>query len=190
MDKKTWDEKVKDIRPASIVLVWGDSWLSKIIKWYQKLETGESDTPSHAEIYWGSGEHMTVSAEWNGVRKMNFNRYFGKKVKLEVYHYIDLKVSDMQMMKNYSLGTVGRVYDYKGLISFLSNLKIIYKILRKKITPTDYADFCSENVADTFSTVGIKVSKKKFTWETHPADIWIYIRDSKRWKKSFDYNNL
>ena len=190
MNRIEWDEKVKEIRPGSIVLVWGDSWLSKIIKWYQKWETGEDNTPSHVEMYWGGGDRMTVSAEWNGVRKMSLDRYFGTKHKLEVYHYKNLKVEEFQIMRAYNLGTVGRMYDYKGLLSFLSNIKVIYNLFKKKITPDDYMDFCSENCAAAYEQVEIKVAKKDKSGEINPANIWQYIRDAVKWEKSYEYNNL
>ena len=170
---KTWDERVKNVSSGSVVFKWGYSLLSRIIRAYQGWETGEKDTPTHAEIYLGNEKQETISAEILGVRKKSLNRF--KKNRIEIYSYNDLTVEQLQKLKSYAYGTVGRLYDYMGLVSFLGN------IIKKKLPQSKFANFCSELVAEIFVYAGIWILNQK-PHEQHPAEQWLAIKDNPNWK--------
>ncbi len=181
MEKLNFEDKIKSIPPGSICFIWGKSLLSRIIAWYERWDTGRKDLPTHCEIYFGSGKQETVSAEAMGVRKKLLNRY--KKTRIEIYAYKNMTVEQLQNLKSFSYGAVGRNYDILGLISFLG------KIIKKKLPQSKYANFCSEFVAEAFQHIGIEIVVGKYPYEQHPAAQWLKVVEKPtEWKQELYWN--
>lgn len=179
----TWDESVITIPPGAEVFAWGTSIISEGIRAYQKWETGKSDTPTHDMQYFGSGKRECVSAEIFGVKKISLDSY--KKNRLEIYSYRSMTVQQLQILKSYSYGTVGRLYDYPGLFSFLGNL------IKKKLPQWKFANFCSELVAESqaYEGVNIEVLPGVLPEKQTPAARWLKIvQDPIHWKPELYWN--
>ena len=174
-----WDEKIKLIPPGSIVFVWGYNLLGRIISWYENWEwhTKNEDYPSHIEMYFGSGNHEDISAEAAGVRIKSIDRF--KNDKIEVYSYTPLTVNQLQVLKAFMYGRVGRAYDYLGLVHFLGNL------VGKKLPQSKYASFCSELIGEAFDYLDLPFCDSVPPCEQTPARQWEWVRNNKDWKKIF-----
>ncbi len=174
MENMNWEELIKNIPPGSRVFVWGTSLLSKLIRMYQRWDTGKKETPTHEMVYMGSGKRECISAEALGVRTVPLDNY--KKYRIEIYSYKTLTVEQLQRMKDYGYGTVGRNYDYLGLFAFLG------KIIKRKLPQSRYANFCSENTEEIFLRAEIKTSDKP-VYEQHPAEHWLkVVENPTEWK--------
>ena len=178
---------LSNIKPGSLVFVWGHSLVSKIIAWYEKhdLQISE-DMPSHVEVYFGSGSHQCVSAEAEGVVTASLERYIGKPYRVEVYSYSGLTVDQLMQLKAFTYSRVNVVsYDFIGLVGFLFR-KIFGKVVHSK-----HSLFCSELVADCFYYIGLQLtSTSMLSSEQHPAAQYEGVSHSKIWTKDFEYNNL
>jgi hypothetical protein len=175
-------EAMKIIPPGAIVFVWGHSLISKIIRWYQKWETKIGDTPSHCQVYLGMGARQCVSAEWNGVRYVPL-LLTNKRV--EIYSVPDLTIDELQELKAYLCGSIGKGYDGTALIGILRNMQIFRKIITNKIKEDQFKNFCSELVCEAFRYIKKKVSKKKVCSQTTPADIWLKAQKEFNWVLSY-----
>ena len=186
MEKVTGD--LKDIKPGSICFCWGTGILGKIIAWYQKWETGASDTPSHVQIYFGAGSWTCVSAESNGVKTVSLNASLEKGHKVEIYSFNKMTVEQLQDLKSFAYSRVNIVpYDFLGLAAFLG--KMVFGQMGPHET---FANFCSELVADCFGEINVKIvskSKVKSTDQT-PGAQYEYISKSSDWTLDYSYDNL
>ena len=207
MNKEEVLELMKVIKPGSKVFVWGSGFVSKVIRSYSQweLDVEEKDTvfkrvrgffkillkkaipdlPSHVEDYLGGGNHQTISAEASGIKEMNLDRYIGKKYKIQVFSYNDMTVNQLQIVKAFLRGNLDKLYDLRGLVSFLGN------IVKKKISSWKFANFCSELSAMASAEAGIQICSRGIKPEKQtPASQWNYIRKSKNWTLDFEYDNL
>ena len=103
-----------------------------------------------------------------------------KHTAIKVYAKTNLTVQQLQVVKAYAYGTVGRDYDYKGLIGFVSGSD-----------GAEDKNWCSENVVESYMQVGTKTSVKP-SYDSAPDDIERYMETDEAkfngWKLINTYN--
>ena len=166
-------DKLKDVPPGAIIQVWGLSLFSRLIRWYQKWNTGISDLPTHCAIYIGSGKGLVIEAGTK-VKIGKISKYFDSKHKVSYLVYKPMTTEQLQVVKSNAYSSLGKPYDWAAIISFIF----------KNIKENKYANYCSELVARCYKWAGINVSNSHWpdnpvnTPKISPGDIYIYALDN------------
>lgn len=164
--------KIKDIPSGAIVHVWGLSLFGRLIRWYSGWKTGNKEMPNHTAIYFGSGKHEIVEAG-KEVITSSLDRYFDSRHKIAISFYKDLKVQQLEVLKAYCYGSVGKEYDIPGIIAFLF----------KQVKDDPGKNFCSELIAESYQRVEILVSNNNDPSDTMPGDVYMYCTNhQQKWE--------
>ena len=124
--------------------------------------------PNHACYYHGNTKHIIMNAAGWRVHKAKLDKvYLNKKHKVKVYKKPDLTVDELQLMKAYSYGTEGRLYDVLGILGFIWS----------KIKGSDVMDYCVENVRDTYKAGGIAIIPADYPVDCTPKKFEQYVKD-------------
>lgn len=156
MDTETY-KKLKDVPPGAIIQVSGLGVIAKLIRWYQNWQTGVLDLPNHSAIYIGGGDNAIIEACVH-VTKSKISRYFYDNYKVTALVYRPMTVDQLQVVKSNAYSSLGKPYDWKGILAFLN----------KKFSESKYANYCSELVARCYKWAGIKITDKP--WPDDPGD--------------------
>jgi hypothetical protein len=166
--------KTTDIPSGAIIHIWGHSLFGRLIRWYEGWKTGQKGLPSHTAIYFGSGKHEIVEAG----RKVMVNKldaYFNNKYKVSISYYKTLQVQQLEVLKAYCYGTVGRAYDWPGILSFIF----------KKVKDDPWKNFCDELIGEAFQRIDIPVSNCEDPSQAMPGDVYLYCKNHIAWE-TFD----
>jgi hypothetical protein len=134
----------------------------------QKLIQGVTEARvCHAGIYVGNGNHEIIEADPEGVRKNSLDkRLDDKSVMIWVYVYKPMTVQQLQVLKAYCYGAIGKPYDYITLVDFVLGGG----------HSSDSMTICSELDVRAYGEIGIQISYKKPD-KTAPGDIQAFIND-------------
>lgn len=137
--KKTTKHKLKGIPEMSIGFVRGEAIVSKLIRlWARYVEDAESDV-NHVFIYLGKGKHLIAESIMSGNKIRRLEKYLSNRYKVYIYVKQALTQEQVQLMKDYLYETLGRRYDFKGLLRFVF----------KRIPQDPDKNFCSEWAIET-----------------------------------------
>jgi hypothetical protein len=158
-----WLYPTNTIPPASVLIFRSAKTVGAIIRFIRRIQTKIHVWSNHAGLYFGSGRRETIEAMFNGVRKATLDESMDKRTAIKVYAKKDLTVQQLQIIKAYAYGSVGRDYNYTGLIGFITG----------NHGPDD-ENWCSENVVQCYDQAGVKVSNKP-DHETAPDTLEVYL---------------
>ena len=115
-ERRPFGKSINDIPPGAIML-----FSSKSPNWYQRLIQGATESrQEHAGTYFGSGRHEIVEATATGIRANSLNdRFKDPDVMIWVYVYKPMTVQQLQVIKAYNYGAIGKPYDYIGILDFV-----------------------------------------------------------------------
>jgi len=149
---------------------------------------------NHCFTYWGSGNHVTIDALPQGIRKGNLLKKIMDGSKIKIYHNVNATVQGVMMGKAYSYGTVGRLYGYPDFISFVTDLlrKVFPTLPIPDVKPSELLDHCTENTIVTQDVILTQKMEIKSVLicpaieeraKTHPQNLGNYF-DSEEGKAS------
>lgn len=163
---------MKEIPSGAIVHVWGLSLFGRLIRWYSNWKTGNKEMPNHTAVYFGSGRHEIVEAG----KKVITNKlevYFDSRHKVMISFYKDLKVQQLEVLKAYCYGSVGKPYDWPGILAFLF----------KKVKDDPTKNFCDELVGEGYQRIDIKTSNCEDPSQAMPGDVYMYCENhQQKWE--------
>lgn len=160
-ERKPFQRPLSEIPPGAVVL-FSSNRKTDIVGWLIRKIT--KARVCHAGIYFGSSQRETVEAGGKGIHKDSLDRRINEHDMLWVYTYDTLTVTELQVLKAYAYGTVGRPYDFKNVAGFVLGGG----------SESESENFCSENVVRSFDQAGIPVSFKKAD-ETSPGDLQLFM---------------
>ncbi|MHA1410765.1 MAG: hypothetical protein ACTSQY_10750, partial [Candidatus Odinarchaeia archaeon] len=91
------------LKKGDIVLVWGKTWISKSIMYYELFDTGWKNLPSHSELIVEPEFYQDISAEEKGVMLVDFKRMLKKNLGVEVYRYNNMTEIQREYVVNKAL---------------------------------------------------------------------------------------
>ena len=154
------------IPAGAVVHVWGQSLFGRLIRWWSKIKTGNKEMPNHTAIYFGSGKHEIVEAG-KEVMISKLDRYFDKRHKVMISYYKDMTVQQLEVLKAYCYGSVGKPYDWPGILAFLF----------KKVKDDPGKNFCCELAAEGYQRINIPISNCDDPSECMPCDVFMYCEN-------------
>ena len=157
--KKDFTHGVQGLMPGDVGLVdtVGGNWFENFFGWGIKLITASK--VCHAFLYFGSGKHEIIEAQAGGVKKAKLEANLNKRTQILVYRNKNLNIQKLALLKAYAYGSVGKSYDFAGLVSFVTDTG-----------DTKEANFCSELVVESYNCAGLKSSDKP-SGKTSPGDL-------------------
>ena len=166
------------IPASSILLHYSDKGMSSAIRKVCAWERGTKyeETPNHASIYVGGGEGKLIEAVMPFVREYLLMKYIDSGDRIEVIVY-DITQTQVEIVKSFCYGALGKVYDITGMWAFVVRIlpQWLVRMLPviRKITPKEWANFCSELDVESYEQAHIKISNYPAS-ETMPVDIRLY----------------
>ena len=137
----------------------------------------------HAFIVGNNGD--IIEALGGGVTTTKLADYVKSDQCVLIFRNMTITDNDKSNILSYAYGSVGRRYDYTGLLHFLF----------KGINADKKDNFCSENCFESFATRDIKVSTKDNAQDTTPQDIldFMYLQgaltnDTTKWTLADNQN--
>lgn len=140
--------------------------LGSLFAW--AVRVAKKQWANHAGLYFGSGQHETVEAEYNGVVKDTLDKSTNDYTQLKIYVYLPLTVAQLSGLKGYAYGSIGKHYAYGQLLNALTP-----QVEVKDPGAKDEV-FCSGLLVLAFRSQGIDISGKE-AGETSPGDIDAYL---------------
>lgn len=163
---KPFTKPVGDIPPGSIILFSSNKF--NLVSWLIRQVTHAR--VNHAGLYFGSGKHETIEAQPQGVKIMTLDTRINTYDMLWVYRYKKLTVDQLQGIKGYAYGSVGKRYDFIAVAEFVLGGD----------TDDKSTNFCSENVvlANKYESIETSMKEPNKTapgdlqrwFESHPAE--------------------
>lgn len=185
--KKEIQDRLDQIPVSAVITIFAKNPATKL---WGKIETHQSEIPTHTAIYvgqWDSRKDVILEA----CKYLEFNelyRYLEKdNVKITAQWYTDIKMRDGTELFRRIIWFAGRrfFYDIAGYAGFFTRL---IPFLRKIFKPSNRLFFCSELAATIYE--GDKKSKHKTIKDWHlirvvsskptptataPVDIFYYM---------------
>lgn len=175
-----------DIKQCDLIFVWGTSWLSKIIQEYEIIDMNiDYLPPSHVCLYLGYGNMTCISAEYM-IKYITLEKYLKKNIRFEAWSYPGITVEQAHIIKESAKSSLGKPYDLPGLLTFLLKYfpeGMLKNQLAKRIKPSDYADWCSENSYRPYWIAGLDFMGSIKPEKIHPGIL--YAKSKERLMKSY-----
>lgn len=155
----TKEQLKKNLHPADIILVHGDSYISKIIQIVNKSHW------NHAIMYVGDGKFM--ESDWNGVVEGDLEKLATRDIRILRHKHIP--INDAAYIAEMTTKFEGQDYDFYGLIE----LGLIW-MFGKRGTARDVGSknkfICSELCALPYQTMGYNIIDGIDYDEISPSD--------------------
>jgi hypothetical protein len=159
--RKDLYHNISDIPPCAVFCCRSKSAIGYVIRRVTKSWT------NHIAVYVGSGRQALIEALPDGMVETRVSSKFNNKEQFLVYINSTITVAQMQIIKSYLYGTLGKKYGWLEIVRFLGGIF-------KKI-PTDTSrNFCSENAVEAYRQADVKLSQK-MPKDTSPADVEEYL---------------
>jgi uncharacterized protein YycO len=118
----------------------------------------------HAGLYFGSGKREVIEAEGMGVERGTLDGRLGSKSEMMwIYAYRPMSVAQLQSLKSYSNGAVGKRYDYKSILKFIR--------IPGLGGDNESSVICSELVVRAYAEIGVKICPDQVPGTVDPGDI-------------------
>lgn len=170
------------LQPADIVIINGQTLLSKAIKRFTK-SIGESRTiASHVGI--GAPDGDLIEALWT-VKKHKIEEQYEESInRILVYRNTEITKDDRIFVAEKALEYVGRYYGPQKILAHAIDHILFDIYLFRKLCVMDNYPICSWVVAYAYDDIGYRfgVEPKKAT----PDDIYDHIVYFSDWKKVLD----
>jgi len=161
-EKANYLGQISEIPPGAIICVRSKSLIGYIIRKVTSAWT------NHIAIYFGSGRQAVVEALPGGMVETRLKDSMNDKTQFKVFANKKMSVIQLQIMKSYVYGTLGKKYGWTEILRFLGPKWA-------KVFHSDRStNFCSENAVEAFHSVSIKISEKPAN-ESSPGDVEDYL---------------
>lgn len=151
-------DRLDEIPPASVLLFYNGQPLTE--KEGRVKGFPYRMPPFHASFYLGNGEHLNQGKR-AVIRNIAYDMRSTRRIDVITYGFLTLQ--DREMLCREARIREGMIYDFPGLLSFGLSF----------IRDWNFANFCSEQVADIFRLKGFTVSTK-IPEKTEPFRLWEY----------------
>lgn len=195
----TLDEALKKIPPGCVFVNQGEHPISKIIGWWYiithlswAIKNRFKLLGSHAGIYLGGGDHTIIETvpykilgklPWGRVDARKFEKTnLGNKDLAWVYVNTNMTVMQLQMLKSFCYGSIGRLYDIFAVLHFVI----------PSIPEEPSFVMCSEFAVESMRHAEQIIVPNFHPSKVHPTELhkWLDSDEAKKlgWKKVFYWN--
>ena len=138
------------MKQGDIIFIQGKSFISKIIRHFDRNKDGSKGLFSHVAI--AVSEKQIIEAEYSSkVTVVNLNSYI-EKGKIALHETLDIKLTkeERQIMYEQAMKFIGRRYDYIQIASYITNKLFGWNLVNNK-----ERFICSELVVASLYRAGL-----------------------------------
>ncbi len=152
-------ELKKQLKPADVFVVHGNHLISRIIRVVLDSHW------NHATMYIGNGKY--IESNNKGVEIKSLDKYKSKDI--EIYRHKKISDLDRKRIVSHAMQEVGKRYDFLQIIQLLFYFVFGIRGNAREIGSKNRY-ICSELVAESYKTAGLKVYKNYNPTQISPAD--------------------